>query len=437
KISPSVSASIALNTDYTLNERPTYKPDQADLSDQTMRALFLTPGWVPLQINGLPVYYGNVNPQWNPLALLNSGTYNRTKDQGLTLNASLDYRPRFIPGLTARVQFGKSNRSGTGKEWYVPYNTYDFVHTGNNNQLFTSTVSGIKKVTNTDRLYEALNYTNSYQIISSLNYARRFGLHDLSVLVLAEQTESDGDNYSTYRDIALVPNVDQFFAYPLASTQLGSATPVEAGKLSYLGRLNYSFNNRYLLEFIGRYDGSANFPPNSRWGFFPSVGLGWKLGDEEFFRDRFSFINSLKVRANVGLVGDDRTRNYQYKSRFSPTSGILLGGGLSNGLDNNLIPNPYITWEKAFTQNYGIDAVFLKNKVNLTVDVWKRHTYDALVSKTTALPFTAGATASDENYGIYDAWGIEASIGYRNNITRDLSYFVDMNFGSSSNILIR
>jgi TonB-linked SusC/RagA family outer membrane protein len=368
---------------------------------------------------------------------MNSGTYNRTKDQGLTLNASFDYKPAFIKGLTARVQFGKSNRSGSGKEYYVPYNTYDFVKYGNNSQLYSSTVSTVKKISNTDRLYESVNYANSYQLISSLNYTRRFGLHDISLLVAAEQSESEGDNYSTYRDIALIPGVDQFFAYPIASTQLGSASPTEAGKLSYLGRFNYAYNNKYLLEVIARYDGSANFPPDTRWGIFPSVGLGWKISEEDFFRNNVPFINSLRLRANVGRVGDDRIRGYQFRSRFSPTSGILLGGGLSNGLDNNLVPNPYITWEKAFTQNYGFDATFLNNKMTMGVDVWKRHTYDGLVSTTSALPWTTGATAPDENYAIVDAWGIEASLGYHGTINKDMSYWVDANFGSSANMLIR
>ncbi|MEY2902693.1 MAG: hypothetical protein RLY89_1799 [Bacteroidota bacterium] len=437
KISSSVTANVAINADYTENKRPTYKPDQTDLSDQTMRALLLTPKWVPVYMNDLPVYYNNVNPIWHMGALAKSGTYNKTKNQGLTLNVSIDYKPTFIPGLTARVQYGKTNRQGTGKEWYVPYNVYEFRRYGNNGLLFSDQLVQTRRVSNTDRIYEAVEFQNSYQLMTSLNYARKIGKHDFSVLALAEQMEGEADNYSTFRDIAVIPNVDQFFAYPIAATTLGSASPSESGKLSYLTRVNYSYDSKYLLEFIGRYDGSANFPPDSRWGFFPAVGLGWKISEESFFRKNISFINTLKLRANAGLVGDDRIRNYQYKSRFSPTSGILLGNALTNGLDNNLIPNPYITWEKAFTQNYGLDATFLKGKLSFSLEVWKRHTYDGLVAKTTALSFTAGAIAADENYAIYDGWGVEATVGYRGVINKDWGYSVDMNFGSSNNVLIQ
>jgi len=185
------------------------------------------------------------------------------------------------------VQYGKTNRQGTGKEWYVPYNVYEFKRYGNNGLLFSDQLVQTRKVTNTDRLYEAIDYQNSYQIQSSLTYARKIGKHDFSILALAEQTEADGDNYSTFRDIAVIPNVDQFFAYPIASTTLGSASPYESGKLSYLTRVNYSYDSKYLLEFIGRYDGSANFPPDTRWGFFPAVGLGWKVSEENFFRKTF------------------------------------------------------------------------------------------------------------------------------------------------------
>jgi len=191
------------------------------------------------------------------------------------------------------------------------------------------------------------------------------------------------------------------------------------------------------LEGIARYDGSPNFPPDKRWGLFPSVGIGWKISEEDFFRNHVTFINTLKIRANAGLVGDDRIRSYQYRSRFSPTQGILLGGGPTNGLDNDIVPNPYITWEKAFTQNYGADATLLKSRMNVSVDVWKRHTYDMLVAPTAALSFTAGANAATQNYGIMDSWGVEASVGYHDNISKDFSYFVDANFGSSSNALVR
>jgi TonB-linked SusC/RagA family outer membrane protein len=192
------------------------------------------------------------------------------------------------------------------------------------------------------------------------------------------------------------------------------------------------------MEFVGRYDGSANFPPGNRWGFFPSLGLGWKISEENFFRKNISFINSLKVRANVGLVGEDRVQSYQYLARFTQTTGMLFGTSITNGLDPNIYPNPDITWEKARTQNFGLDATFLNNKFNFSMDIWNRHTYDGfddLVS--VSLPYTVGISAGLKNYGIQNSWGTEFSLGYKGAINKDWKFNLELNWGTSDNQIIR
>ena len=443
KVSESVTASISLNTDYAVNNRNTLKGSSTDGEDLMARALFLTPGWVPLTINGLPNNWAqSPNPPgaWNPLGLFNSGDYEKSNSQGLSLNASIEYKPQFAKGLTAKVQFGKLNRSGTSKQYFPSYTVYNFNRSGQNSLLYTNipTTSPTSKITNTDRLQEGTSYNNSYQLIGSLTYAKKIKKHDFDVLFLTEQSEADGNSYITYRDGQQIPGIDQLFAFNAATTtvQLNGAT--ESGKRSYLGRLNYSFDNKYLLEFVGRYDGSANFPPGKRWGFFPSLGVGWKISEEKFFKDNINFINNLKVRANVGLIGEDRIQGYQYLARFTQTTGMLFGTAITNGLDPNIYPNPDITWEKARTQNYGVDATFLNNRLTFSMDIWNRHTYDGFDDLVAvSLPFTVGIAAGLKNYGIQNSWGTEFSVGYRGSITKDWKYNVDVNFGNSDNQIIQ
>jgi TonB-linked SusC/RagA family outer membrane protein len=443
KISESVSASISLNTDYSTSFRNTLKGSSTETEDLMARALFLTPGWVPLTINGLPNNWAqSPNPPgaWNPVGLFNSDDYEKNNSQGLNLNASIEYKPQFIKGFTAKVQFGKNNRSGTSKQYFPSYTAYNFNRAGQNSLLYTTTPtsSPTSKITNTDRLQEGTSFNNSYQLIGSLAYAKKIKNHDFDVLLLTEQTEAEGNSYLTYRDGQQIPGIDQLFAFNASTTtvQLNGAT--ESGKRSYLGRLNYSFDNKYLLEFVGRYDGSANFPPGKRWGFFPSLGLGWKVSEESFFREHVKFINTLKLRANFGLVGEDRVQSYQYLARFTQTTGMLFGTAITNGLDPNIYPNPDITWEKARTQNYGLDATFLNNKITFSVDIWNRHTYDGFDDLVAvSLPFTVGISAGLKNYGVQNNWGTEFSIGYRGSAGKDWKFNIDANFATSDNQIIQ
>ena len=443
KISESVTADISLNTSYTTNNRNTLKGSNTETEDLMARALYLTPGWVPLTINGLPNNWAqSPNPPgaWNPLALFNSGDFEKNNSQGLNLNASLSYKPQFVKGLTAKVQLGKNNRNTNSRQYFPSYTVYNFTRSGQNSLLYTTTptASPTSKITNTDRLQEGTGYNNSYQLIGSVNYAKKFGKHDIDMLVVAEQSEGEGNSYLTYRDGQQIPGVAQLFAFNAATTtaQLNGAS--ESGKRSYLGRLNYSFNDKYLLEFVGRYDGSANFPEASRWGFFPSLGVGWKISEENFFKENISFINSLKLRANVGLIGEDRIQGYQYIARFTQTTGMLFGTAITNGLDPNIYPNPDITWEKARTQNYGLDASFLNNKINFSVDVWNRHTYDGFDDLVAvSLPYTVGINAGLKNYGIQNSWGTEFALGYRGSINKDWKFNADVIWGTSDNQLIQ
>jgi len=209
-------------------------------------------------------------------------------------------------------------------------------------------------------------------------------------------------------------------------------------KRSFLGRLNYSLMGRYMLEVIARYDASANFPPENRWGLFPSVGLGWKISDEKFFADNIKFISYMKLRANYGLIGEDRVANRLWQSRFTQTTGMLFGTTVTNGLDPNVSPNPNITWEKARTLNLGFDMNFLRGKFNFTYDYFHRYNYDGFDRLDNGvLPPTAGVNTAVVNYGKSISWGNEFTVGYKERIGRDWNINADVNFGFSNSQLLQ
>ncbi len=196
--------------------------------------------------------------------------------------------------------------------------------------------------------------------------------------------------------------------------------------MSYLGRLNYSFKDRYLMEATFRADASPQFPKNSQWGYFPSVGLGWKISEEDFFRNNVNFLNDFKIRAQVGLIGRDAIPGYQYKERYTPTTGMLFGSTLTSGLNNNVVPNPQITWEKALYKNIGFDGTFLQRKFNFSIDLYHRYMYDMFDQPTAAVPTSFGGNISSQNYGKLNSWGIEGMIGYNGHVD-DIEYSISMN----------
>ena len=442
KLTDAVTAYVSLNTNYSTNYDNGAKSENANTENYVVKALLTTPGWVPLTINGQPAGWNGPNPPgfWNPLAYFNSGSYSTSASQALNLNSSIEWRPHILPGFTAKIQYGKTNYSGNGKNYYPSYKLNQYAGTGQNGLLYSNTVSAVKTVSNSDQILEGTNYTNNYQLNGSLDYSRSINKHTFDVMVVAEQTESTADAFQMYRTTQQIPGVDQFFAYNAGTTTLQTTAPAESGKLSYLVKANYDFANKYLVQFIGREDGSANFPSDIRWGFFPSVALGWRVSEEPFFKNYLSkYINTLKLRFNMGLVGDERVNPYQYLSHYTPYSGTMLfGGSVVNGLDNGILPNTAITWEHLRTQNFGVDATFLDNRLTVSVDVWSKYIYDGFFDVSQAgYPMTLGVNSGIINYGSMSQWGTDFTVGWLGTINKDMHWNVNMIFGFSNSMTLQ
>ncbi|MBV7530199.1 SusC/RagA family TonB-linked outer membrane protein [Chitinophaga sp. sic0106] len=452
KIIDGLTANISFSSDFNQEYRGTAKGANAETDDQTIRALYLTPKWVPTSVQGIPVPFNGPNPpgNWSLLGLLNSGNYTRNKSQGLSTNASLDYRPNFIKGLSARVQFGLLNRNNMDKQYYPTYQVGNVWKTGysNNGLLYSDSIIATSPwvtITNNDQLSEGSTISSSYQLIGTLNYARTIGQHDFGVLVAFDQSEAEARNIFLTKTKQLVMGVDEFWAFSDDPTTVATLQSVirnpqatQFAKRSYISRVNYTFANKYLVEFIGRLDASSNFAPDKRWGFFPTVGLGWRVSEEDFFRDNVRFIDNLKLRAMVGVVGEDRVSNKTYVNRFTQTTGMLFGSAFTNGLDPSIYPNPAATWEKARTVNVGFDLSMLRSKLNITADFYHRYTYDAFNQLDVSIvPMSSGLITAVQNYGRAISYGAEFGIGYRDNINRDWGFSADVNFAVTNSMILQ
>lgn len=467
KVTQDLTFDVTFSSDFSVQDRPTPKnasgfagqnSDQNDQMNLTMAVLMLNPKWVPMYIDGKPVYQSA--PNWHPKEVQNTNSYARTNGKGNNLTASLNYKVPFVDGLSARVSFGQNSRTSLGKEYYASYQLYDFQRL-NSSPLTTSgvtkqavmftntpTVSNpVRTIRNGNSLRYSTDENKSYQLNYALNFAKEFGKHDIDVLALAELSETSGVSYFTSRGGGdgpaqgqTVPGVDEFWGFTADRAYWdNSSSAAEGGRASYLGRLNYSYNNKYLLEASFRADASPNFPPGSRWGYFPSVAVGWKVSEEAFFKDNVSFVNDLKMRFQVGQTGSDAVAAWQYYERYTGNgvTGMLFGNVVTTGLNNGVWPNPNITWEKALYKNLGFDGTFFRRKFNFAIDLYHRHNTDMLQTSTSTVPSTFGATIADQNYAEMKSWGVEASLGYNGKITKDLGFSIQGNFGWSDNKVIK
>ena len=432
-ITKDLIASLNLNMDLRNDHKPYWRWDNDTMSDLYKGLLFRT-GQVPPYVDGKPT---GTFVEWHPIETIQDHAgYNRKKYSNYEANISLQYNAPFLEGLSFKLLFNKYNRHTFIKQFCRPYDMYVFKMTGGHNHIITDEVDYVKTRSDGDFLYEKYNNDDSYQFNAMVNYQQTFGKHDVGALFVYEQSEGTTDWFDAQKNIFISSIIDQMFAGSSdskESTVGGSGS--ETGRISYVGRLNYAYDQKYLLEASFRYDGSVNFAPKNRWGFFPSASAAWRISEEDFFKNNVSWIDYLKLRASVGLLGNDAVGGWQWMQRYNLVSGAQYGS-LMSGVEANVIPNEDITWEKSLTVNGGFDAGFLNNKLNVTVDGFYRHTYDILGDRLASLPTTFGAKMPAENYAVIDARGFEVELSYADKIGSDFNYYVKGNLGYATNKLI-
>ena len=206
------------------------------------------------------------------------------------------------------------------------------------------------------------------------------------------------------------------------------------GLVSYLGRLTYSYYNRYLLSASLRADGSSKFAPGNKWGSFPSLSLGWVVSEERFM-ENVSWIENLKIRGSYGVTGNNRILDYAwldllYAANYplGPNTGVSVSGQAPS---RDILANPDITWERTFQYNGGMDLGLFNNVVNLSLDVYQSKT-DQLLLKQSAMAFT-GVPQAWNNIGSLQNRGIEIELTTNNLRGRELKWTTSANIARNKN----
>ena len=262
---------------------------------------------------------------------------------------------------------------------------------------------------------KSIGRSRNWYAETSLNYGRSFGDHSVGALVLYNQSK-------TY--------------YP------GSYSDIPSGYVGLVGRVTYDYKKRYLAEFNAGYNGSENFHPDRRFGFFPAGSVGWVVSDESFFRPLKNVVNFLKFRASWGLVGNDKIGGSRFMYLADPYS-INSGSayfGINNstgftGASESSRNNPNVSWEKAFKQDYAVDINFLQNRLTASFDYYLEHRWDILLSDQTA-PSVIGFTVPMANLGKVDSWGWEVQMRWNDRVGSDFRYNLNLNLSHNQNKII-
>lgn len=387
-------------------------------SKPTFPAYVMIDGKRELGYNGI-----NVSPIGTALHSGNSSS----DDIILQSTLKLKYDMPFVEGLSAGMNYSYDRTHSFWRRFREQYTFY--VHDNINESYSAATSPPINLQQNT--YYEI---QKTFQ--ASLNYARNFGDHSISGLLLTEAIEYNRQETQAYRDGFISPEFDQLFA-GINGVRDNAGWASETARLGYVGRLTYSFKDKYLFQANGRYDGSYNFAADKRWGFFPAVSAGWRISEEPFMQG-IDFITNLKIRASWGQFGNDRIDPYQFISGYNISSaGYVLGTNPTffGSIDDDRLANPDITWETATNTDIGLDLGLLNNRISLEVVYFKKRTEDILSYRTGSVPETFGGALPRENFGIVDNEGIEAALNLRQDFG-ELNVSVGGNLTFAKNKLI-
>jgi TonB-linked SusC/RagA family outer membrane protein len=202
------------------------------------------------------------------------------------------------------------------------------------------------------------------------------------------------------------------------------------GIKSYLGRLNYTFNNKILVTVTGRLDGSSKFGKNNKYGFFPSGAIAWKLHEEDFIK-KLGLFSTLKTRLSYGIIGNQDIAPYASLATVGPVGqGVFNNTQAYIGQEPLRYPNPNLKWERTSQADFGLDAEFLKGRIGATFDVYQKKTTDLLLY--TPLPATSGFSGALYNIGSLRNRGLELSLNTRN-LTGKFTWQTDLNFSINRN----
>ena len=348
-------------------------------------------------VTELDGYWGHGKNGDNPVANAVASGKDITKRPELLFNATLTATPIKDLELLAQYSYRKTEARGT----YIttPYET-------SLKGIYLGAFPG------TDGVSETWAQTVRNFFRAQVSYAKNFDLHKTKIQ-LGSQVE---DNLNT--DFGASRTGFELDRYYLDNGDISTASNYGGASdwsmASFYGRFNYDYDDKYLFEATGRYDGSSRFSEGNQWGFFPSVSAGWVISKEKFMESIGDYVSFLKLRASYGLLGNQDIGNYPYASKINTGYSYWIDKQLAGGVAQTTLSNSDISWEKSQQINFGLDASFFNRKFSATFDYYIKDVYDMLMVY--PVPYYTGLNATFSNAGDMQNKGWETTLTYKGKI---------------------
>ncbi|RDV13513.1 TonB-dependent receptor [Pontibacter diazotrophicus] len=339
----------------------------------------------------------------NPLSEIQDGAHVNREDR-FRIFSSLYGELKIAEGLTYRLNFGPDliqSRKGnfTGRYTNARRGNDPTAHT-DENQVFNYTLENIVNYNKTFAGKHSLNFTGLYSVQQRQQEETRIDVQGVP---------AEGMRYHNLGAASKVTGVGSYYQ--------------KWNILSYMARANYGYDSRYLLTLTGRADGSSRFAEGNKWGFFPSVALGWNVSNEAFMQD-VSWLTTLRMRASYGETGNTGINPYQTQGTLSRTTYSFGNTGLF-GFRPGSIRNDALRWETTTSYNVGVDYGLWNNRVSGSIELYRQNTRDLLLQR--QLPFTSGFGSVLENIGSTRNSGIEFGLSAIIIPGNDFNWSVDLN----------
>ena len=408
-LSSRLKAGLTLQGAYTTGRNARTEVDGNNGGGVTSAALSFAPNFPLYNADG--TYYKNTGALNgygvdNPLAVANE-LYNQNSAIRLLANSFLDYS--IIEGLNLRVSFGADLLTTKNNAYSTRLSAIGASLGGGGSIGTTQNIGWLNENT--------LNYTRQLSAKHSLNALLGYTIQGL-------KTENVTATANTFtNDFALYNNLGAG-----SSLVAPSSGATDWRLISYLARVNYGYDDRFLLTLTGRRDGSSRFGPNQKFGFFPSGAIAWKLANENWLKN-IKGLSDAKLRVSYGLSGNQEIGNYRYLANITATS-YVLGGALNSGATTSAVANPDLHWEKNAQFDAGFDLGLFNNRVQLTADYYIKTTSDLLFN--VGIPTSSGFSSTLKNIGRVQNKGVELSLSTVN-VNKALRWTSEFNITFNQN----
>ncbi|MFI1744574.1 SusC/RagA family TonB-linked outer membrane protein [Thalassobellus sediminis] len=348
----------------------------------------------------------------NPVRILKHGS---AINKSLSLIGSVFAEYEIIEGLNFKTEFGLD---------YYNFNNNRFIPSYNDDSLGGTHQQTFAAITKNSGTGTTLIFTNS------LNYNKTIAdSHNFELLLLAEKFGYKRESINASSRNAVSDEVNQVSNEDSSL----SSTLNEYNRYGYLGRLNYNFEDKYIAAVSLRYDGSARFGTNNKWGWFSSYALGWNIAKEDFMND--SKFSTLKLRGSLGYSGNDRSADYEASASLTSDFLYPINGSNAVGTTSLGLANPNLKWEETEQLNIGLDIGLFNEKITAAIEYYKNTSDDLLLEvpapNSLGLNIANGRIGVYQNAGSIETKGFELSLGY-NDYDGDFKWSANLNLSTSS-----